>query len=331
MAHPIVYDRNLPVPLPCGRLVTVVPLDGQAQKRLSPDREGKFHDAEGAITFALSRCVKTVDGRAFDAARMEREALSMPCGSRFRAFMAARTLTYGARCDHTWTCVCKGENTVTRDLDAGLPTRAGDGNAAHAADAERRVEDARYPVEVLRDGFTFAVPAAGETKRIKIRVDTGATAARFDKALASGDASTLDAALAQVAEIDGKPVNPTRHFDEVLALPGDALDAIRAVVAMMEPREFFDAADERAWIERANARFVDFGNEGPTPAVSDPTAPEESTPDTRDDAMPVLLVPQGGPRLKMHLRCGHCGKFSWISLAASPDFFLRHLKSALDE
>lgn len=329
---PIVYDTNLPVALPCGRRVTVVPLDGHAQKRLSPDREGKFHDAEGAITFALTRCVKTVNGRAFDAGRMEREALSMPTGSRFRAFMAARTLTYGARCDHTWTCVCKGENTVSRDLDAGLPVREGNSNSAHTADAERKVEDARYSDAVLRDGFTFNVPAAGVPMRVKVRVDSGATAAKFDVALSRNDAGTLDGALAQVVELDGKPVPEKRHFEEVLSLPGDALDAIRAVVAMMEPREFIDAADERAWIERTNERFIGYGNE---PPATDPSAAEGNTLaslDARDDdAMPTLLVPQGGPRLKMHLRCAHCGRPSWISLAASPDFFLRHLKSALDE
>lgn len=316
----IAFDSHLPVTLPCGRRIVVAPLDGHAQKRLAPDREGKFHDAEGAITFAITRSVKTVDGKTFDAKRMEREALAMPGGSRLRAFMAARTLTYGSACKLDWQCQCGKKNSTTRDLDAGLPERSGGDGGARDKDAERRVEDVAYPAN-WREGFTFNVPAAGRSLRVKVAFDTGATAVKFDEALARGDVSTIDSALAQVVEIDGKPLSVRDPFGDLLSLPADALNAIRSVVAMMEPREFLDAADERSYIERVNAKFVGYGN----------SAPDAPASDDDEEVAPKMIVPQGGPRLKMHLRCVGCGRPSWIALTSSPDFFLRHLQELLDE
>lgn len=312
------FDSNLPLSLPCGRHVTVVPLDGHTQKRFSPDREGHFRDVEGALTFAVSRIIKTVNGRTFDPTRMEREALAMPTGSRMRAFMAGRTLTYGAACRFEWQCAaCSRRNETTRDLDAGLPEREGAGGAARVADAAGgRVEDVPYSDELLREGFTFKVPLPRASLTVRVVVDTGATASAFAAAAARGDCGPLDAPLAQIVELDGKPLSKRNPFNDILSLPGSTLDAIRRVVGMMEPREFLDAADEHAWIEKANEQLRGYGND---------------VPETEEDAAPVLWVPQGGPRLRMHLKCDGCGSRAWAVLSTSPDFFVPHLRSALDE
>lgn len=311
------FDSNLPLTLACGRRVTVVPLDGHTQKRFSPDREGRFHDVEGALTFAVSRIVKTVNGRTFDPARMEGEALSMPTGSRMRAFMAGRTLTYGSTCRFEWQCAaCSKKNETTRDLDAGLPEREGVGGAARVSDAAGRVEDVPYPEALLRDGFTFRVPLPRGGLTVRVVVDTGETAGAFTVAVGRGDCGPLDGPLAQVVELDGKPLSKRNKFRDLLDLPGSTLDAIRRVVSMMEPREFLDTADEYAWIEKANEQLRSLGND---------------VPETEDGAAPVLWVPQGGPRLRMHLKCDGCGSRAWAVLSTSPDFFVPHLRSALDE
>ncbi len=319
----IAFDSHLPVTLPCGRRITVAPLDGHAQKRLAPDREGKFHDAEGAITFALTRTIKTLDSKTYDPKTLDTKVRAMPGGSRLRAFMAARTLTYGSACKLDWQCQCGKKNSTTRDLDAGLPDRSGGDGGARDNDAERRVEDIAYPAN-WRDGFTFNVPAAGRSLRVRVCFDTGATAVKFDEALARGDVSTLDSTLAQVVELDGKPLSQRDPFGDVLSLPGNALDAIRKVVAMMEPREFLDADDERAYVEKTNALFVALGN--PAPETSEVTESDDG-----EAPPPKMIVPQGGPRLKLHLRCAGCGRASWVALTSSPDFFLRHLSELLDD
>ena len=299
---------NLTVTLPCGRVVLVDPLDGTAQKRLTPNPDGKIPDPQGAVTDVLARCVKQVDGKKYDPKRMRDEMMRLPAGSRMRAFSAARMLTYSSECRVEWKCrvegdddkPCNTENSVLKHLD--------------------EMPDTRYDAGFLAQGLTVSLASrTGATYAVRLVVDTGTTGAAFSAALTRGDVSVLDAPLAQVAEIDGAAVKLT---DVLTRLPGDVLDAVRSLVNAMEPRVFATDAARDAWVRKINDLCRVLGL--PVPDDEEPAEGEEPT-------APTLWLPSGGMAMRFQMACATCGKPTWVSLGSQADFLFRHLRAVMDE
>lgn len=291
----LTFDANIPLVLPCGRSVILDPFDGHAQKRLTPNREGRFEAPHAAISDVLARCIKQVNGKKYDAKRMHLEAQRMPNGSRVYAFAMARAYTYGSALDLEWKCAACGAD------------------CRHAVELDE-LPVAHYPDGLLASGFAFTARTRSGSRAIHVKVGTGETVDAFFAAMTKGDCGPLDAALFQVDAIDDKGVK----LADLMALPGDALSAIRNVVAMMDPRVFLDDASESAWIAKANAYLRELGND--VPAVDDDAeAPE------------VLGVPQGGMKTRVQVKCKGCGAASWQSVESAPGFFFQHLQPALDE
>jgi len=307
-AAPLTAYAHHPVVLPCGRVVLVDPLDGASQKRLTPNPDGKIPDPQGAVTDVLARCVKQVDGKRYDPKRMRDEMARLPAGSRMRAFAAVRMLTYSSECRVAWKCralddddrPCNHENDVLRHLD--------------------EVPDTRYDAGFLAHGLALSLRSStGTAYAVKLVVDTGATGAAFAAALARDEVSVLDAPLAQVAEIDGRAV---KLADVLAALPGDVLDAVRAVVNAMEPRVFVSPEARDAWVRKMNDYGRSIGQG--VPAEAEPAEGEEPAP-------PSLWLPQGGMAMRLQVACTKCGKPTWVSLGSQADFLFRHLRSVMDE
>ena len=305
---PLTAYAHHSVTLPCGRVVLVDPLDGLSQKRLTPNPDGKIPDPQGAVTDVLARCVKQVDGKKYDPKRMRDEMARMPSGSRMRAFAAVRMLTYSSECRVVWKCLVRGdddkpcnhENDVLRHTD--------------------EVPDTRYDAGFLAHGLTLTLTARrGDSFKVKLGVDTGATGAAFSAAHARGEVSVLDGPLAQVAEINDRAVK----IDDVLAtLPGDVLDAVRAVVNAMEPRVFVSPEARDIWVRKMNDYGRSLGQD--VPAEEEPVEGEEPAP-------PTLWLPQGGMAMRLQVPCAKCGKSTWVSLESQADFLFRHLRSVMDE
>lgn len=303
--------------LPCGRHIVFSPLDGHSQKRLMPNDDGKFVDLQGAITFALSRAIKQVNGRSFDGKRMETEVLAMPEGSRLRAFSLVSGLTYGSSMQGQWVCLhCKADNTATVHVDE-IPVTP-------------------YGPDLLTGKRTFAVRLrfASEPVEVRLRVMTGNLLMLFQGALARGECSGVDRALAQVAEVDGKAIAADKDlFKKLLDLPAALLTAIRTVVHASSARVFLSREHEDTWEASVRERLVSLGVvmlpkvvETPVDGTVAPAADEERS------VEPPLRAqfPREGFARAHQLTCAACARVSWHDVDGMPDFFFRHLTAAVD-
>lgn len=292
------YDPQKATVLPCGRSIVVKPLDGHAQKRLTPNRDGKFEDLPGAITDALVRSILTLDGKRHTNDRLRDLVRRMPDGSRRRAFMLARTITYGSECRVTPKCPhCGQDNESAWHLD--------------------EIADIAYDPAILADGWTLTLQDhAGKAYRFLIGVESGVTDEQFQKFVTQGHLGPIDRPLALVKELDGKVVGPRALLD----LPGDVLNALRQVHALTEPRTFLSPDHEAAW----RAKALDLGRKlGVTIEREEPTEGE-------DEGDEKLWFPMGGPKTRVQLACRGCSKPFFFSLHDDPSFFFQHIVSALD-
>jgi hypothetical protein len=337
----ILFDRQRTVPLPCGRVVTVVPLDGHCQVRLTPDREGRFEDVLGAISDVLARVVKTVDGKRLNPEHLRERIRAWPHGSRMMAFAWSRILTYGSACEVPWTCNARGpegrpcgrSNLTTVELDE-LPVTP-------------------YDAALLGPGLPVTIRSqGGRAYTFRVKVDSAITSEHYANALARKEASPLDAPLAQVVlvAIDGAEVKappPKQALATLLdTVPGDVLDHLRQFVMILEPRTFVGDAERARWVEKVNGvlrRFYvpEAGAEGSgdvdgavvATGGDGPALPNEESAGGSGgaDEPEALLVPQGGLATRFQVRCEHCGAVSWQTVETSLDFFARHLKGVGDD
>jgi len=341
-ASEIAFDRQRSLTLPCGRAVVVVPLDGACQNHLTPDREGRLDDPYGAMSAVLARVVKQVDLRRPQPSHLAEAVRKWPHGSRTLAFLWARTLTYGSACEVAWRCEpkaggCGHQNRLTVELDE-LPVTPFDRG-------------------LVEQGLLVAVRStAGAEYVFRVRLDSGDTHARYHAALASKEASIIDAPLAQVEIVSVNAVEAkvgsakTSLATLLSSTPGDVLDHLRYFVRLLEPRTFLTDAHRAKWVAKANAylrehcRFV--GADGaapPVPATGEAEGadgPAEGAGEggleafesaAADEGPEALLVPQGGVATRLQAACEKCGAASWQSVEGSLDFFAPHLKGVVED
>lgn len=294
----ITYDPQKATVLPCGRSIVVKPLDGHAQKRLTPNRDGKFEDLAGAITDALARSIVTLDGKRMTSERTRDAVHRLPAGSRLRAFMLARMITYGSESTLDWKCpFCEATRTSAFHFD--------------------EIPDVPYDAGYLRDGWTLNLKSVvGTEHTFLLQAESGATEALFAKYVTQGHWSALDRALSLVKELDGKPVGPRALLD----LTGDVLNALRQVCDLTTPRLFLSEEHEAAW----RAKALDLGRKlGVAIPRAEPDGDEE-------EGRELLWFPQGGPRTLVQIACSGCSKTFFRPLESDPGFFFQHAAHALD-
>ena len=332
-ARTLQYDEQRTITLPCGRRVAVTPLDGECQRRLTPNVEGKLDNPNGAITDVLARVVKTVDGVRYPQDRMHQIVRAWPTGSRMRAFAWARTLTYGSSCVLEWECACGKKCTHEVHLD--------------------EIADVAYDPGVLAHGLEVRFrTSVGRLVHARLGVETGITADAFARAVATDKLSQLQSAIAQVRELNGAgprnttPAGTAEFLASITAQPGDVVDELGAIARLMEPRTFLDGERERAWTAKARERacgmqlevngvpVTDSGGSGDsTEGGSAEGEGAEGEAEGADGGTRALVspVPQGGMRTRVQVRCEDCGRPSWTSVEAAPDFFFRHLRRVAEE
>lgn len=344
-ASQIAFDAQRTVHLPCGRVVSVSPLDGECQTLLSPDREGKLDDPLGAISSVLARVVKRVDDRRIDPVHLAKQVVTWPSGSRLLAYLWARVLTYGARCAVPWTCPsCRHEHEAEVDLDE-LPVTP-------------------YDRTFLARGLVVDIRSRqGREYRFTVRAETGASQARFKAALGRREASPLQGPLSQavLTHIDGAEVARGQGEDlasMLRATPADVIDHLLYLVRALEARRFASETHRAQWVAKANAYLLEHCRiEGlAVPAVGGGEASSELAPDVADqgeapeasagaavgdfdvlgaadaDEEPAaLVVPQGGLATRLQTVCDHCGKPSWHGVDGALDFFFPHVKAAVED
>lgn len=169
--------------LPCNTTIVVREFNGRIEKMLTDEEAMKAPDI---IDKLLIECIVSVEGKSDTT--LGKKISELLLGSRTRALIEARRLSYGDEVDLEWKCVaCGAQNREEKPFNLG------------------NVVDRPYPPEGERELSIHVDGRNGQSHDVVLRLPRGIEDCAFSRGIQKKFWGVADMAFACVKTVDGQP------------------------------------------------------------------------------------------------------------------------------